>query len=216
MNNILLVSSTKDAADKYLTEYRRLEKIPESSFTHIEPEKNGYTVEQIGQLIELVSHRFNHDAVFVLWEFATAKEVVQNAFLKTLEEHAEHIVFILVVPSITSVMPTILSRSLVAYARGEQLLLSPEDTVIIESFIEKVRKKGTLASTLVNYSPTKKREEIPSFLNKFITYGYGALGRKDSSTPWLADKLKKTMEALPLITRNFIDSEAVLDNIFLS
>ena len=216
MNNIILVSSTLEATEKYLAEYGRFEHIAKNAFNHVFPDKNGYTIDQIRNIISLASHQFDQPTVFVLWGFDTAKDVAQNAFLKTLEEHGEQIIFILVTSNSSLIAPTILSRSLCVFTTVQQTALTKVDEEKIADFIKKVQKKGVLASTLVQFNPQKKREEIPLFLTQFINYGYFALGKKIVPKLWLAEKLKKTMEALPLITRNFVDSEAVLDNIFLS
>lgn len=215
MSNYIVVSDQEDAVRKWLADYMKDAAISEHEITEYFPNKNGYTIEQLREIQQVSGHHYNTTRLFVLWNFDSAKELIQNTFLKTLEEHAPEIEFILTTPSESALLPTILSRSTLIYLTKKHTL-TPEESKSIAEFIEQVSTQNVLASTLLSYTPSKKREEIAAFIARFITYGYGNLNRDQKKRTWLADKLHKAVLAFPLISKNFVDSEAVLDNIFLT
>ncbi|MCB0421630.1 MAG: DNA polymerase III subunit delta' [Bdellovibrionales bacterium] len=90
----------------------RVENGQSESFLHITPESGVIRVDKAREIISFISLQNPGKARIILIEDAQLmNEQTANALLKSLEEPPERTYFILLVPSIASVLPTIRSRA---------------------------------------------------------------------------------------------------------
>ena len=117
-----------------------------------------------------------------------------NAFLKSLEEPQENLIFILTASSQAKVLPTIVSRCQVIYVKSEKLKIKNEQAQEFE--------KMSADKRLVFVDEIKKREEATEFLNELISFWHKKLVKGEENYQNLANKLKKTTYALNALYSN--------------
>jgi DNA polymerase III delta prime subunit len=214
MNNLILIGLNETKIESYISNFLKREKIEASNVYKVKPSEGRLGAEQIREIIKLAGNSFSTKSVFIIYNFETAKEVIQNSFLKTLEEHQENIYFLMISHSSTGILPTILSRSQLFFLSNTDAVLTPADIKLIETTINELKANSTLLTSIIKTSPTKKKEQITDFLTKFCIYVHQQI-LANNADKWLIKKAKKAIEAKHLITENNIDPELAADNVFL-
>ena len=92
---------------------RRVQRGSHPDVTELVPEgARAYLVEQIREVVAAAQYApsWGRRRIFILNRADLMNQAAANAFLKTLEEPSPEVVFILIAPNETAVLPTILSR----------------------------------------------------------------------------------------------------------
>jgi DNA polymerase III delta prime subunit len=221
MYNLLLISPSAESAKNFLIGLLTKEKITAKNTFYFTPEENGWQIAELRRITKLVNSHFSQKTAFILLDFHLAKEVVQNTFLKTLEEHQESLAIILTTNSEMGVLETVKSRCEIRQIKQEirdqryEIRTKKQNNKQIMEILQKAReKKVFLVSAELKLSPSKKREQANDFLDSLLENA-PILLREAKDKAWLADKVKKALEAKRLINNNFVDPELSLDQIFL-
>ena len=106
---VILVSQSRKQTDEFVLSMAAQNEIPSFHIFTYEPEANSITIDQVREAKVLII-RSSFKKIVVMIRFDTAKSEAQNALLKTLEEHGDNSIFILVVNSYDALLPTIQSR----------------------------------------------------------------------------------------------------------
>jgi hypothetical protein len=214
MNNLILIGLNETKIESYISNFLKREKIEASNVYKVKPSEGRLGAEQIREIIKLAGNSFSTKTVFIIYNFETAKEVIQNSFLKTLEEHQKNIYFLLISQSSTSILPTILSRSESVFLSNDPIDLTPIDFDLIEQVVSQLKSGSTLLTSIIKTSPTKKKEQVTDFLNKFCIYVHQQIVT-NKADKWLISKAKKAINAKRLITENNLDPELAANNVFM-
>ncbi len=214
MNNIILVGKDKKIIQNYLNGYRESHHVAQNGIIEFNPESGQLTMAEVRKLLELTSRSFAKRTVFVVWEFGTAKDLVQNIFLKTLEEHQDNLGFILVAGSAGGILPTILSRCQIIRVPEPPRPPEARSKAEMDETVRLLKTRQTLASSVLRFKKGEKKEAALYFLDSFIGYGYFALLERPDDR-WLAERLRRALEARNLIENNTLDPELTVDQVFL-
>ncbi|MEK7497958.1 MAG: hypothetical protein AAB656_03495 [Patescibacteria group bacterium] len=117
----------------------------------------------------------------------------QNAFLKSLEEPQEKLIYVLTAKNQDFVVPTIVSRCQIIELRSMNYELSIEQQKRIREFLTM-----SVGQKLAVTSKITKREEVKIFLQEFISVGYGIMKEK----PEIAFQLDEALKTLSAINKN--------------
>lgn len=218
MFNLILISRNKEETESYLNDFLKKEKILKKDCFTFLPRENGWTVDEIEEIVRLSQFEFSQKTVFLLYDFNTAKELQQNLLLKTLEEHQKNLLFFLVVASLTNILPTIRSRCETArtVAQMKPLTKIEEDLQTeVKRILEKAEKKElVLLSQELKLTPAKKKEQALAFLDSFLKVMSDKL-TKDKQNVETTNVIRRALQARKYISTNYFDPELALDQIFL-
>ena len=215
MNNLIIISNDIIDIKAYLQDYYQNNKIKKNHIIEIKSESNQISIEQIREIMSLAYRKYAHPTAFIIWSFGSCRELVQNVFLKNLEEHQANIYFILITHSLAPILPTIASRCEIIHLKTKKLKLSSENKEQIENMLNLFQENSTfIASEKLSLSPKTKKTKVLDWLNDFFIYGYDMLPQSNKKTR-LANLLTKALEAKQLIENNNFDPELALNNIFL-
>lgn len=215
MQNFILVAKDDAAVKIHLEKLFKNHSILPTNVVEVQPEKNGITADQLREVISLTARNFAQPTAFVIWGFDSAKELLQNIFLKTLEEHQEQLMFILVSSSEGAILPTIASRGTMVFLQSTNPEIEQKDQDLVRSTLSELKKNPhILVSTRLSLSPTKKKEQALSFIHSLLHVGYAEL-LAGKEKKWLASILKKAIISRKLMVENYVDPELAIDNIFL-
>lgn len=106
---IVIVSRNEDGEIDSLKRAESLH-IQPSHVLVIRPEKDELTVDQVHALQKDIQVSFSHLFLVIIYGLDLSSSEVQNSLLKSLEEEAERIQFIIYVSNLERIIPTILSR----------------------------------------------------------------------------------------------------------
>ncbi|MBR3131102.1 hypothetical protein IKG31_00830 [Candidatus Saccharibacteria bacterium] len=104
-----------------------LEKKYKSAALFLSPDEktNKISIDMVRDFTALTGSRDTVDRFFVVLHAETLNQHAQNAFLKNLEEPKPHHHFVLVTPTPSALLPTILSRAQVFYLKESNSLTKP-------------------------------------------------------------------------------------------
>lgn len=132
-----------------------------------ELEKLEFPLEKIGEVRELISFtklHFNKKTAFIIRNFDKATLETGHAFLKSLEESASNLYYILTASSIYQVLPTVVSRCQIIKTEGAKII-AEEDAAKINLFLESpLSEKFKLIESFTD------RGEALSFLENLIIF----------------------------------------------
>ncbi len=152
-------------------------------------------IADVKELTKLVNFAFPEKTAVIVKGLDTASEESQNAFLKTLEEPQENIIFILSVVSSYKLLPTIVSRCRVINVVTKPTLNSKEIS-LIDDFL-----KARVGKRLILISKIRKKDEAITFLTTFIFRTHALFLAQEGSLD-LAKILKKAQKTLSAIQAN--------------
>ncbi len=106
---------------------RALEKVYKSSALFLSPDEktNKITIDMVRDFTALTGSRDMTDRFFVVLRAEALNQHAQNAFLKNLEEPKPHHHFVLVTPTPSAMLSTVLSRAQVFYLKESNSLINP-------------------------------------------------------------------------------------------
>ena len=155
-----------------------------------------FPLQKIADLKELrkfVSLSLAEKTAVVIDSIDTASIDAQNAFLKSLEEPQENLVYILTAKSEDSVLSTIASRCQIIEIEGKALEITNEKREKVEVFLKmSVGQKLAITSKIV------KREDAKDFLQELLSVGHTLISEK----PEIALQLDGALKALDAINKN--------------
>lgn len=215
MHNLLLISSNQSQIDQYLVNFSQENQIKADAIYRFGQEKP-LSVEEFRQILKLPTHHFNQLSLFVLYNFDQYSSIIQNTFLKTLEEHQPNLSFVLIVKNLGSVLPTVISRCQKKILIAEPEKIAPTEQQELESLINKLASQPLLlASSQIKLGLKDKKNQVINWLDRFLHYGYFQLA-KNKQRLWLSQRLKSALIVRSLIDTNNLDPELALDQVFLS
>jgi len=159
MHAFLITSRTNKAADRKIPYPFELKKIDD--------------VRALGRFTRL---SLNQKTAVIIKEFDKASEPAQNAFLKSLEEPQENLIYILTASSENSVLPTILSRCQLININNQPKISKEEikkaKKFFSQSTIKKLETISRISSKNTHSSPKKRQPHTPAykplFANQYI------------------------------------------------
>lgn len=111
-------------------------------------------IEDTRELNKLLRLSFNEKTLIVIKDIHTATEEALNAFLKNLEEPQENIYFALTTPSISLVLPTIVSRCQIVKIQSTQSPVHSDflnmNTVQRLDFVGKIKDRSEAINFVEN------------------------------------------------------------------
>lgn len=215
MFNLLLITNDQNQADRYLETYCKKQQIKNPNVFRFGEDPANLSIELFRDIIRITERHFPERSMLVINNFQSTTPIMQNTFLKTLEEHQEELIFCLVASSTASVLPTIISRCQVVELRQQQSKLNQSEIEAMTILLKKLEiNPGLIVTNELRYTPKTKKETLLTFLNQFISYGQLKLANSDNPH-WLAARLKRALTAKTAIEINNLDPELALDHVFL-
>ena len=215
MHNQLLVCTQTKPVEQYLQTLISKHKLNLNQVIQINQAQEPILIDQIRQITRLTARDYTKTTFFVFWNFGSASAIVQNAFLKTLEEHQTTIVFILITRTISSILPTIQSRCQITYIASEKQELLDKQIKELAVILEIAQKTPDfLLSSRLHLSPKNKKQQALSFLEDFLSYlSQQLITTKPRQS--LTQYAQKALITKELIEINNVDPGIALDQIFL-
>src|SRR3989339_931761 len=215
MQNLLVISSDLNRFEQFLSDYAKKQRLKPANIYQFGLDQP-LSVEEFRQILKLEERHFVNPTLFVLHRFHQTSGIIQNTFLKTLEEHQTNLGFMLVAGNQGLILPTIKSRcDIVTLRLPETKPLTP-DYQQMEQTVSQLREQpGCLLSNLIKLGLKDKKEKALVWLDLFLKYGYFQLA--SASDPlWLGRCLKQALINRNLIEINNLEPELALDQVFLS
>lgn len=214
MENYLLVSTSLPETEAYLLELQNNHRISPNQILRFNNAESPLTVETFRDVIKLTTHHFDQKTLIVVDNFQNISEVIQNTFLKTLEEHQENVGYVLITTNASAALPTIRSRCQIISLKGSHPNLSEEDKQELETLLNKLKQNPSLlVSSQISLGLKNKKDKAVDFLDKLIVFGRNEIMRKPDRL--LARWLKRALNARVAIKNNNLDPELALDQVFV-
>ena len=147
-------------------------------------------IEEVRNLRNLTKLKQSSPLSLVLESFQHSSEETQNALLKQIEEPQENIHFILISDSLTTILPTIISRCTTLKIPNSKHQISNEDSKIYKDLAS-----GPFGTKFTLVSKLKSRDEAIEFVANYCHY-------LQSLMPMTADKLKTANTTLTRLKAN--------------
>ena len=215
MQNLLVISTDFHAFEQFLADYLKKKQLNQSSVYQFGLEQP-LSVEEFRQILKLEKRHFDQPTLFILHRFHQASIIIQNTFLKTLEEHQSNLDFMLVASNQGMILPTIKSRChLITLRQISQQSQTPEYQQLEQVIKQLQQQPNLLLSSLIKLGLKDKKEKALTWLDLFLQYGYFQLSNSPHSA-WLGHSLKLALINRQLIETNNLEPELALDQVFLS
>jgi hypothetical protein len=216
MQNLLLVGNKEELAIAEVNFYISANSISPTNVYRFNSHPAEFNVEEFREMLKLTERHFDSPTLFIIENFETISEVMQNTFLKTLEEHQENLVFVLISRNLSKVLPTVRSRCQVVNLQNKIPSLTPADKLFFENLLQKLQKNPHyLVSFEAALGIKNKKEKALTFLDNFLAYAHSLLPRFPKQTV-LANYTRRAIEIRELIENNNLDPEMAIDQVFLS
>jgi len=234
MKNLLVVSSTREYINDFVTQFLQDHEIPPDRVFTFNNGDTPLTIEEFRELLRLTQRYFDQLQLFVIENFETFSEIMQNTFLKTLEEHQANLGFVLITRNLTKVLPTVRSRCEIVGLKNQVPTLKTEDRQFFEALLKKLENNQTedrqffeallkklennpqhLVSFEAGLGVKNKKEKAIAFLDRFLIFARTELPGYSKSTA-LSRYAKRALEMRDLIENNNLDPEMAIDQVFLS
>lgn len=214
---ILLVSNNQRQINTYITDFVEKYAILPSFIFHYKKNPTVISIEQVREIQSHMVRVFSMKRLFVLRDFETARKETQNAFLKTLEEKGDGAYFILIVPSVSSVLPTIASRCAIRKSKVKyEKLKSTHQKSKGVCFENDIFFAQSLSQMFARYTVTD-REKAVRLCDIFLTTIRDMMKKpqENSHLPLfvLPKILKEIMKTRNLILKNNINGQIAIDHI---
>lgn len=211
----LVVLSSKDKQDKYLTDLVTSLSLTAYDVFKISPEndKTGLGIDQIRTLSEIILTQTPTQRAVVLYSFETASLEAQNALLKILEEKTLHNVFVLFTNNIERIIPTIRSRVQVVVLDEKRKSLDKELTSRMENLFESLHNPTSNSYLQLSAFSIKTREDTLLFLDSFILFLKTYLKKKNADK--IAAIIIRAMQTKYNILSLNINHQLSLDNLLI-
>jgi len=146
-------------------------------------------IADIGELKSFTKIKQDTKTAVIIPNIDEASEETQNAFLKSLEEPQENIIYILTTNSLSNILPTIVSRCIVIESHKSQVV-SEEVIKFAKEFTQM-----SVGKKFEKISEVKDRVEAVEFLTNLVSGGH-QLFLKDASLINLLEEANKTLSAI--------------------
>jgi len=216
MQNLLLVSNNNELTAVEVNTHTRANSILPANVYRFNSHPAEFNVEEFREMLRLTERHFDSPTLFVIENFEAVSEVMQNTFLKTLEEHQENLAFVLISRNLSKVLPTVRSRCQVINLQNKIPSLTPADKLFFENLLQKLEKNPHyLVSFEAALGIKNKKEKALTFLDKFLAYAHSLLPRFQKQIV-LANYTRRAIEIRELVENNNLDPEMAIDQVFLS
>lgn len=201
----IVITDEKNALESYLGSLQNTKK---HMVIRIERKKEEFSLDQIKEVIKEVAVYQPYKRTYVFEDFHLSSLEAQNAFLKTLEEAPENVQFILCVPSIHSLLPTIVSRAKILHlAKSQNEELDGEVEKALDEFIT----NPSLSILAEEPFTTTSRTDASTLLMQLILFFRNRLAIDGKS----ATILKEIIRIKHLIEKNNINTQLAVDNLLI-
>lgn len=151
-------------------------------------------IEDVKSLSNLIRLSFDEPTLVVSQNIHQATEEALNAFLKNLEEPQENIYFAFTSPSVSKVLPTIVSRCQV-------VMVNQKSEKMDESELEKFLGSST-AQKLEFIDKIKDRNEAIELTERLINFMHSSLHENRVKYSQLAEKIMIVQETYTCLKAN--------------
>ncbi len=147
---------------------RRIEKGGFADLEVLTPQGAYYKIEQIRDLQHRVnqSRMIGKTKVFILEDADAMQEAAANCLLKTLEEPAPDRVILLLAENSDRILPTVASRCRILHWHGTPLAIAEDALLPVWELLSSLHQADWEEIFSFTEDLSKKREEIPVFLDK--------------------------------------------------
>lgn len=165
-------------------------------------------ISDVRDLNNFTKLKLTEKTAIILRDFDKGSEEAQNAFLKSLEEPQENLIYILTAQNLEKILPTIVSRSEVIRSSREKGEINDIEKEKAKLFINL-----NIGEKLRIISQITKRNEAINFVDNLITVGHELFLENPNLVTFLdnANKLKKYLDMngnIQLQLTNFIINTA--------
>ncbi len=211
MMPILLVSNNAEESEQFIDNLIKHYKIPLSHVIRIRIEsdkktKQTISIDQIREIPSMLSRSSEEKMFIVIYDFDTAKQEAQNAFLKTLEEKNTQAQFCLVVQNEMMIIPTIMSRTIVKNIATRR---------------KKPVKEDFIFNTCSNLSEAMKqtanlpKDQLLVVMDNMIRFLQNFLKEERHDKKILTELLREAVETRRYMVENNMSGEHSLDHILI-
>lgn len=199
----LLITPNRKITEGYIKTLILERKIKPYNVFRIEPEESSLKIEQIRDIKSTLIRADPEPRMVIIFDFDTARDEAQNAFLKTLEEKANLVQFVIVVKDKTAVLSTIASRCKTIELKSTVLKINSELTNIDKnSLYENMR--------LFTFPERDKKKALKKFDE--ILHFYSIRLHKN---PSLSAAITRLIELRRQVDKNNLNPQAALDKFFI-
>jgi len=216
MQNWLLVGNDKEVVERELLLLIASLNIVIPNIYRFNSTPEEFNIEVFREMLKLTQRHFDQPTAFVVENFETFSEIMQNTFLKTLEEHQGNLCFLLVTRKQTKVLPTVRSRCRIINLKSQTPVLNPADEELFNGIMKKLTADPQhLVSFEAGLGIKNKKEKALAFLEKFLLYAHATLPHSQNKIT-LARYARRALELRDLVENNNLDPEMAIDQVFLS
>jgi len=217
MPNLLVIAKDEKLIASFLEELFAKQKVNQKNTYFFGKEQN-LTVEEFRHILNLGSRSFSVPTAFILCYFDRTSPIIQNTFLKSLENPPKNLFYILTATRRAGILPTVVSRCEVKLLFANKAQAKDKNFETLKKCLEQLYQNSqTPFSSLLKLKPKDKKRQALAWINLFLDYGYFNLARlKNKKQFWLKKRLKNALTIRQLIEVNNLEPEIALDQIFLS
>jgi|GEM_PF-1380029 len=216
MQNWLLVGRKKSDLEKEIASIAKTNLVLDANIFRFNSLPEEFNVEIFREMLKLTERHFAQPTIFVVENLETFSQIIQNTFLKTLEEHQDNLCFLLLTRNLAKILPTVRSRCRILKLQNQAELLEKSDRELFEKILRKLEENPQyLVSLGAGLGIKNKKEKGLIFLEKFLLFVQSELIRAKNKTT-LARYARRAIEMRDLIENNNLDPELALDQVFLS
>lgn len=202
---IILVCQNKKLINQFVEKKRKDFK---AIIIKLKPQKTKYSIDDIKQL-NREAHIFHpRIRIYFLEDFHLSSLPAQNAFLKLLEEPPINTQFILSVPNIHLLLPTIISRTKVIKLEKKEEGKEEKNFVTqeLEKIINQKSKKILFSSFTLN-----DKEKAADFLEKIIIFFKKRLVFDNNAS----SIIKEAIQVKNLLKNNNLNPQLTIDHLLI-
>jgi hypothetical protein len=200
---LLLITRDKQQAKKYIEKLVTDQKIKSFNTIFVEKEDSGIKIDQIRDIQKSLTRAETEQKLVAIFDFDTAKDETQNAFLKTLEEKSEAAQFVIVARDRTSLLGTIVSRCKVIVLEKGSLQKVGKTTLSLEASLFDNLKTHTFTARDKDKALATYDEILESLPTIII------------DKPHFSSAITKLIELRTLIDINNVNPQIAIDQFFI-
>ncbi len=201
----ILLVATSQAADEWIMDELH-PSCPSAVVQHIYPEKSAITIDQVRDLKKgLITSSVRHQ-IIVLHRMHDARNEVQNALLKLLEEQPAFVKMILVSMSAEALLETIRSRCQIMHLNSYEIPIHAELKALFETH-------GSSPARLIADAHVRvtTADEAISVLDQLLLY----LRERMAQHPPFASVAAECLKTRTLIRSNNLQPQLAVDHVLI-
>lgn len=207
----LVVGSDEKLIDAYLADFIKKNNISGNFTYKIYPLNKEISISQIREIRKLLTIDVGATRLFVVYNFDTASNEAQNAFLKTLEEKNENNFFLLICKNLGRILPTILSRAKIHKLESKKRT-SDQDEMKLAPYFEKIMTAKNYSFLADFWAKEEMYKEPDQLINGMLVFFRSKLKNGDTMAALV---LKETLRIKNLIVSNNVNPRLALDNLLI-